>query len=292
MMIKNANQSFIGESEVSGVQTCGNPDTFCGLAIVGFVDLLGFSASVKATWNDPKNSPLDRIMRIKETAERAGRSTIAVAADKSAPPKVKEAYRSRIHTVSDSIIICSALPSEEPAGDDFFYSCANLIFGIQVLWERAVDEGYTIRGAVELGEIYWTPADTIGPALVDAYKLENKIACWSRVIVGPALLREAIKLTDRTLDQLSDFLAVSPDRLIELSPFRLTREHHLQPMEKMEAAAGISREKYRHLLSILRGENQIIRATRVELERGVVAIEEQMMKHCRQAHLPAQSLVS
>jgi hypothetical protein len=204
--------------------------------------------------------------------ETSRNSTIAIAGDRNEPPKtVKAAYRSRIHTVSDSIVVCSATPAQVPVRD-FAFQLSAVLAAIEILWDAAIEEGYTIRGAVGWDQIYWTPAETIGPAFNETYLLE-KVAISSRVIIGPTLLRAIVQLPPAQSEMVRDFLVVSPDdEFIELSPIlRLSR--HTERLKAMEAAAGASRSKYRPLLSILCGEKQAKRPVPADLERGAAAIE-------------------
>src|SRR5437667_812549 len=92
-MTLNLRRSHIGATEFDGVQTYGNPSAFFGLAAVGFVDLLGFSASARNNWNDGEDSPLGRLLRIKDIAERSSETTIAVAEDKKPTAQGKKSIQ-------------------------------------------------------------------------------------------------------------------------------------------------------------------------------------------------------
>ena len=66
------------EESFGGARTLGNQQQFEGLAIIAFVDLLGFSAHVKARWNSADHSSLRKLLRIKETAAAARQTTLAI----------------------------------------------------------------------------------------------------------------------------------------------------------------------------------------------------------------------
>ena len=259
------NRSALSEEIFDGIQTQGNPKQFEGHAIVGFVDLLGFSAHVKAAWNDAENPPLERLLRIKKSAQTSSQTTIAVQSDQE-PSKVTQAFRARIHTVSDSLIVCSALsPPNQLSQQDFLYHLATVVLSVLILWDRAVEEGFTVRGAVEVGQVYWTPEETIGPALIDAYSLESRRANWSRVIVGPGLLKNIARLPAIWPFVNRKYLNVSEDRLIELNPMRLSK--HLPLLEAMSVAAGLSLSvKYQPLLATLRGEKEVREPNEADLQ--------------------------
>jgi hypothetical protein len=269
-------ESYLSDVEIApGIRIRGNPDAFQGKAIVAFIDLLGFSASIRRHWNDPNNSPLKKLLRIKNTAAASSLTTIIICDTETAPPPPKEAYRSRIHTISDSIVVCSALPPDLP-GNVFLRSLWAVFASIQFIWESAAIEGYAIRGAIELGDIYWTPAETIGPAFLDAYDLERKVSQYSRVIIGPELLKAAMQWTDSQSNQLGRTLAVCPDKLIELAPFRLllgddTRAENLLRFEKMQNASETEKDKqkYQYLLSLLRDTSKVKWVSHDDLKSGI-----------------------
>ena len=273
---KVANTAAPPEESFGGVRTLGNPPIFEGHAIIAFVDLLGFSDRVKADWTKPGNPPLQKLLRIKETAAAARQTTLAV--DPQTPgfaPGTHPAFRARIHTVSDSLIVCAALPPLRTSGDDFMYRLWPVVIAVQHLWGRAVQEGFTVRGGVELGQIYWTAEDTIGPALVDAYSLENKCANWSRVIVGPALLRFIAQIPLAYPYKNRSFLDVSKDDLIEINPAGLS----LPKLEAIAVAAGEKfSKKYQPLLATLRGERKVREPGEAELRAAADKLSGQVAR--------------
>jgi hypothetical protein len=239
---KMTNTSPFSEEMFDSVRTQGNPQHFEGHAIVGFIDLLGFSAYIQAHWNDPGNPPLAKLLRIKETAHASRQTTIAVQSDEP-PHNVIQAFRARIYTVSDSLIACSALSLPNHLSQrDFLCHLASVVLSSLVMWNCAVELGFTVRGAIELGKVHWTPEETIGPALIDAYSLECRRAVWSRVIVGPALLTNIRQLPLVRPFINRKYLNVSDDGLIELNPMRLSG--HAPALEAMSAAAGSESTKY------------------------------------------------
>jgi hypothetical protein len=184
------------EEKVLGTITrvSGKPRNYQGKAIIAFVDLLGFSADVKRLWKSKTKSPLERLMRLKKRAQRGGKQTRiqegwaktrrTVRGREITFPGVSY-HGVRIHTVSDSLVFCYALP-KRITGEVFWDAFRTLYFSIQSAWALALLEGYTIRGGIEVGDVYWSQAETIGPALIDAYALESKVAQW---LLGRAAMR-------------------------------------------------------------------------------------------------------
>ena len=57
------------------------------------------------------------------------------------------------------------------------------------MWSTFIRNGYTIRGAIDYGDIYWDENELIGPALINAYCFESEVAKTSRVVVSSNLNR-------------------------------------------------------------------------------------------------------
>ena len=268
--------SHHGAISLGGVNSSGNPEEFYGVAVVGFVDLLGFSASVRRDWSTDEGSTLAKLLRIKNRGQGWQDTKIAVVDknDEGMPPQA--VYQCRVYTVSDSIVLACALgnPTELP---DLNLSVSALFGGIGFIWEQAILEGFSIRGAVEVGQIYWTPSETIGPAFLDCYEYESKLADWSRVLIGPLLL-EAISKLSPSADTFG-FLARSQDGLIELAPIRLKNSAKIAQLQCIRAAAGrTNQKKYDPLLTHLTkgwravAPTDLIRA-RAEIKKRIERIE-------------------
>ncbi len=261
--------SIGGDSEAEG-----NPKTFKGWALVAFIDLLGFSAEVASSWNDPNNSPLDRLLRIKEAAAdiRNAGAAFRTSGTPLFDPKV---HKARVHTVFDSIVVSYALPS---AGNLHHVTKAMTVVshGVQMAWAAAIREGFTLRGAIDLGEIYWSESETIGPALISSYYLESKIAKTSRVILGPVFLENLLSRIndDWSSWPSSEWYSVSYDNLIEISLLHLLehRKENLDGLGKIKDKAGAHASRYDHALEILR-IGQFRKANRNDFARGKAAIE-------------------
>ena len=56
--------------------------------------------------------------------------------------------------------------------------------------------GYLVRGGVTVGKLYHTGKHVVGPAMIDAYRLEAKIAQVPRVVIDKKLLAVARKYRD------------------------------------------------------------------------------------------------
>ncbi|WP_316162872.1 hypothetical protein [Bradyrhizobium sp. SZCCHNRI20481] len=279
----------------------GKPRDFQGNAIIAFIDLLGFSADVKRHWRSKTKSPLERLMRLKGRVQRGGERL----SGQQGWGKIRRTARGltatfpewslhgvRVHTVSDSLVLCYALP-KRLTPEVFWDAFRTLYFSIQGAWISALDEGYTIRGGIEVGDIYWSETETIGPALVDAYTLESKVAQWSRIVCGPMLLRrllECIKDGEdkrgsfqlpRRLPQLVKLFGLSHDRLIEVPFFDVMdpapeSKGYLRIFGKLASRAGANAAKYGPILADLSYAGQLYDARRGKHFDEVKRLEQEM----------------
>ena len=147
----------INRSHISGEkQNCpisGNPPTYFGLAIIAYLDILGFSNDVLNDWGEHNNSPLTKLHRITEgIPEEEKQAKITLVRPEDGCPIAQ--YRCKFWAISDSIIIAVAIPG---MGKDYeFMNAALTIYlNIRQRWQHSICNGYTIRGAIELGDISW-----------------------------------------------------------------------------------------------------------------------------------------
>lgn len=252
--------------------TVGDPEQFEGTAIVAFLDLLGFSADVKRYWFDRDRSPLIKLMEIKK------KTTFRNFGGYGGFNLDSKLHKARVHTISDSVMLCYALP-DNCSGDDFGAAFYAICAQVAIVWSNAVDMGYTIRGGIEIGPIYWTPTETIGPALVDAYLLESKVARWSRVICGPSLLTQMLESELAMSFSTWGLFDASADGMIEVNHFELydqnerdieETEAFIKSLERMRALAGPHHsDKYDPILSKLRRESKLLFASKPRIESSI-----------------------
>ena len=108
------------------------------------------------------------------------------------PQNSNSTFFLRYQTISDSFIISLGLDEEfsilHEDGIIKFFEC------ITYVWRPIIKMGYTIRGGVDYGEIYWDTNEIIGPAFINAYKKEDCDADYSRVILTESLTKEIKKI--------------------------------------------------------------------------------------------------
>jgi hypothetical protein len=182
-----------------------------GTAIVGFVDLLGFSARLRETWGTPEDC-LDVLLRIKTRLQTVGTGKLEVnfqsGNDRSANAHTKVAL------FSDSIIIVSTCPNLNHV-DQVAMATLAILCQVSAAVTAIAEEGFGSRGGVELGEVWWNEQEAIGPAFLTAYALETR-AKLARVIVGPAFLEY---WSDRRIfEYIPEYLYRCSDNLFAVRP--------------------------------------------------------------------------
>ena len=147
----------------------GNPEKFLGPALVAYIDILGLSHALQTDWGGHPTSALHRLLRIKNTMPRDDEKTqITVADYDEGSDKDIARYLSITRTLSDSIVTMMALPNECDL-KGFFLRIYGLLFAVRLVWQHTLKEGFTVRGAIELGDMFWNETEFTGPGLIHAY---------------------------------------------------------------------------------------------------------------------------
>lgn len=220
------NRSPVSQLNDDGSPVVGNPETFFGTGIVGFIDLLGFSREILKHWSDSPASPLMRLLRIKSAPVVSGPVGLTLA-DCDGQGHPRKSFRHRVHTASDSIVIMIAL-EEKPTVNDFGFALVTILLNLTQILRTALLEGFVFRGGIELDGVYWNGPDVVGPAFVRAVELE-KHADFARVLVGARLVklvREAWVEHGKTWQLGGGILKAlrkCEDNLIALDPAQLVK---------------------------------------------------------------------
>ena len=105
-----------------------------------------------------------------------------------------------------------------------------------------------------MGQIYRSPTEIVGPAFINAYKIENEISKSARIVIGPVLLDQIILLSWENHESMM----VSDDKLISLSPkiFFKDKDHknidYLKELEiiRDNCSSDYNKEKYTTIQTI------------------------------------------
>lgn len=241
----------------------GNIDQHKGHGLVAFLDILGFSKEIEKNWNNLENNPLDKILELKDHLPYHS-SKDYKKTDSESPNK--RLYPCRVQTISDSIVVSFGF-DDSPMYGDILLGTISFFDTISVIWRNCLEAGFTIRGACDFGNIYWDEKEIIGPAFINVYQLEMKMAKTSRVIISSGLNRELGNIYNQNKtfwnDSILRFLRIDIDGIIILNPHKLysncneeieisERKHIFELIVKLQKKAiGLNKEKYAPLLSAL-----------------------------------------
>lgn len=138
--------------------------------VVAFIDILGFSAMVEKTSTDEK-----KLQRLTSALDDLHNKIWEWEAD--------GVYSSFAFTqFSDSIVISALAEST-----DSFGMLMQLLLGTMDLVDCY---GILLRGGIVRGQLIHDNTMLVGPAMVEAYRLESKLAKYPRIIIEEELKRQ------------------------------------------------------------------------------------------------------
>ena len=234
-----------------------NTKKFKGVGYVCFIDVLGFSNDILKNWKRETSNPLDKILSVKKRIPGFTHN----GNDDDSNSTILANYTCRVNTISDSFTICFGFKDDMGLWD--------LAFGLDVIlknllyvWSTFIRNGYTIRGAIDYGDIYWDENELIGPALINAYRFESEVARTSRVVVSSNLNKKLKDLFNSQRSTMVDslrgkfrkdidgYIIVDPKILYTSEAEQKSLVDCLKKMRD-DAPIGIVREKYNPLISML-----------------------------------------
>lgn len=233
-----------------------NTKSFKGSTYVCFIDVLGFSNDILTNWDKKTSNPLEKILMVKDKIP--GFSHNGGGDDSSS---LANSYIFRLNTISDSYTLCFGF-KDTPSLGDLAFGLDIMLKNLLYLWATFIRHGYTIRGVIDYGDIYWDENELIGPAFIKAYYFESKVAKISRVVASSSLnkvLKDLLGEQTSTLikhllrkfrKDIDGYIIVDPMALYK-SP--MEQESLVGRLKKIrdEAPTGICQEKYNPLISML-----------------------------------------
>lgn len=249
----------------------GYIEKYSGNAIVCFLDVLGFSRDVYENWDKEKNNPLDKLLNIKKIILEPDNSNgLTLKMD-----KLKEInYLCDIKTVSDSIIISHVIAKDSTIADVFF-GMNSTIVNIAKVWGVALESGYSIRGGVDFGKVYWDKNEIIGPSFINAYNLENNVAKSSRVVFSDDFAMNLYKVTTKighASEMLFKMLSIDKDGQLVLNPNSIYddtegRDYYLNIIQNLKKNQNeYIRKKYDDIENYLSSNEEMSKITNTQLK--------------------------
>lgn len=237
----------------------GHADKFKGEGLVAFIDILGFSKEIEERWDSKENNPLEKLLELKDNLPIVSNEDLS----DDSKPKGSRQYICRVQTVSDSIIVSFGFEENIIYGDIILGTLA-FFSTISIIWTNALIAGFTVRGAADMGQIYWDEKEIIGPTFINAYKLESSYAKTSRIIISSKLNRNLKNIFQQGKtfwnDEILKILRKDIDGYIILNPHNLysgeiEKEEIIGIIEILKnQATNTNKEKYVPLLAALNTE--------------------------------------
>jgi hypothetical protein len=107
-----------------------------------------------------------------------------------------------VTSFSDNIVITIPISDDLKFGYHWDYALSSIQQLISMLFFRALENGFLIRGAIDVGELYHADHMVFGEALINAYEHERK-AFYPRVILTDNCLAKRQDYQDNVLKELS-----------------------------------------------------------------------------------------
>lgn len=199
-----------------------------GNAIVAFVDILGFSDEIKTKWNNSENDPLVRILALKDfLAYVKSEAEIFKLTDYDETTIDASAPYPDVITLSDSFVFIQKIEENDDAS--FISALLSISFNILELWRISIDSGFTLRGGVGYGELFYSPTEIIGPPYIEAVSLESKVADVSRLIyshrIKELVYDKHTNIPSIIQEYLQRYFRIDIDSYMMLNPVMIAHEN-------------------------------------------------------------------
>lgn len=183
--------------------------------IVCFIDILGFSDFIDKY---DKDTTSDLLQEISNILKFALDSTFNSSFRKSLTDNYIQ-----YQTFSDNV--CISIPYFDNEID--FTNNLSLLFNyIRTIQNILMEKGFFIRGGISIGNFYSDKNIIFSKALVDAYKLESKVAIYPRVVIDNKIISKLNNYKMERLNYLNfDKIIISDwENISFVNPFGLFEE--------------------------------------------------------------------
>jgi hypothetical protein len=145
------------------------------LSVAAFIDFLGYSEYIKEAFKEPAGGEKE-LIRLRGALDDAYKYLMHRPEQESGGP-----LDFQVRTLTDNLIIGYPIPESEGKRETrwIIESVINYIGYLQAQLAR---DGYFIRGAISVGELYIDEDIVFGPALIEAHRAEQELAVFPRVI--------------------------------------------------------------------------------------------------------------
>ena len=145
---------------------------------------------------------------------------------------------------------------------------------------NALSCGFLTRGGATLDKLYHKEGVVFGPAMVESYSIESRIAVYPRIVVSPKLLgfRPDLKSPRWQVDPLLRVIrigdAVDPGFAL---PVAIAPRHHQQPAAQQRDGAGRQRHEALAVLGLHRSDLVPLVGAPADMDAGRLAVKHQIL---------------
>jgi hypothetical protein len=152
------------------------------IAMVGFFDLLGFSARVEAVRSE-------RALAKIAASVKSIRRHFDYRPQDSGRKHLHKIIEKRVLAFSDCIVTSMSLESKHVGSMGAFDAIGSELSTIAYSQTEAALAGNFLRGGLDMGYWYFESGIFVGPPMISAYKLERDEACHPVIAVSDRLYR-------------------------------------------------------------------------------------------------------
>ncbi|WP_146178942.1 hypothetical protein [Limnohabitans sp. Jir61] len=163
-------------------------------SVVAFIDALGFTSQVKQGNLEAINQIINLLNSAIPRSNLLQATTLGLFRAQNHP----EIFP-RYLQVSDSLILSQRLEQPEHKDIDGFQDVVTRIIQCSLVF---LNHGFLLRGGLEIGDVWHTKTNIVGPAFIDAYELESKEAIFPRVILGKEATKYWIDIASGTMNRM------------------------------------------------------------------------------------------
>lgn len=169
--------------------------------LLAYVDVLGFRDRINTTLKNPyeiqQTYALLHSMKDYSAAQR-------FYSDAVEPPR----SMSHFQAFSDLIIRATELNDKSLIADALNFESMVLA---HAQCREIFSSGILLRGAICVGDLFIGDHATFGPALIDAYDIESRVAVFPRIVIDNELLRTARETATLALPIRDDYITRGED---------------------------------------------------------------------------------
>ena len=233
------------------------------ISMVGFFDILGFSAKVEKVQTETE------LVELATTVESIRKHFEFRSKDKS----TRETHiilGKQVLAFSDCVVTAVSVQTDFVRSEGVYDTFGSQIVDMAYSQVQCIFDGYFLRGGVDIGYWYHRKGLLVSPALVGAYKEEQERALYPVISISPRLYRllrddPGRKFYSRDADPFTDEFSsfTHPDKgrvyfinylrlaaaSLDWDPDRATREAYMAARPDSDERGKIMDEAYRRNLT-------------------------------------------